>query len=164
MVRRVALPFILSLLLTGCGGISPPMSSATGIGDVGILLWVSHQVVNVGQPLQISFTASNRGREIADFQTQSKPVMDINIGGTKRSGEPTGFLRWSDGKPLTADLTHLQLKPGESKTIEMTWIPDERFKDGIMSINGFLRFGENASDYGTAGVVVTVGFVPIGIP
>jgi hypothetical protein len=90
--------------------------------------------------------------------------MDINIGGTKGSGEPTAFLRWSDGKPLTADLTHLQLKPGESKTIEMSWFPDERFKDGIMSINGFLRFGDNASDCGTTGVVVTVGFLPIGIP
>ncbi len=32
------------------------------------------------------------------------------------------IVRWSDGKLLTPDLTRLELKPGESKAIEMDWV------------------------------------------
>ena len=31
---------------------------------------------------------------------------------------------WSDGREITADMRRLELGPGESKTIEMTWIAE----------------------------------------
>jgi len=50
------------------------------------------------------------------IDSKDQPVLDIVISLSNSQ------VRWSDGKPLTRELTRLQLNPGESKTIEMDWV------------------------------------------
>jgi len=68
-------------------------------------------------------------------------------------------MRWSDGKPLTRELTHLELKPGELKTIEMTLTPDERFDRSIVWVDGFFWYRDDEQSYNmVGGLPVTVGW------
>jgi len=61
-------------------------------------------------------TVTNKTSKTQTFETTDVPVLDLLVAYGK------GAQRWSDGKPLTPDLTHLELQPGQSKTIEMDWI------------------------------------------
>ena len=108
MVGRVVPPFILSLLLTGCAliwqpEVGMPWAQEGGgiVDDVLVSLSVGYHSVKVGQPLLIRLTAHNEGKEMAVFQTTSKPVLDISIGATRPAEDKAlPGLRWSDGKEL----------------------------------------------------------------
>ncbi len=151
----------LIVFLTGCLGFPWAQSGSNTTDNVRLSLWVSHHSVRVGQPLQIRFTARNLGNETAIFETQTESVMDINIG-VRPLGGGGFYVRWSDGKPLTRELTRLELKPGESKTIEMTWTPDERSDYSIVWVDGIFWYRDDNRQY-VGGLPVTVGFVPIGL-
>ncbi len=117
--------------------------------------------MNVGQPVTIRFTVHNSGKERTTiYERTGKPVMDI-IAGTSpvREGDPPR-PRWSDGKPMTTELTRLELKPGESRVIEMIWTPGQEDKHISVGIAGRVWYCDyNDTCYNEARVGVTVGFV-----
>jgi hypothetical protein len=174
MTKRLVIFLLLGLvLLTSCGvicavslverlpilmgivGAPWPQTNGTGVGDLSITIWTSHHSVQVGQPLQIRFTARNRGHQTVIYQTQNRAIMDIIVAGFQ-----VGGLAWSDGKPLTPELTRLELQPGQEKTLEMTWVPDARYERVVVHVGGYLWFGPEDWQYGDTGLTVTVGFVP----
>jgi len=55
---------------------------------------------------------TNQSSEPFHEELKDQPVLDLFV----------GEARWSEGKPLTPDLTQLDLKPGESKSIEMQYV------------------------------------------
>lgn len=173
VTRSAIILSAIALLLTGCFMISPPQvgspwpQEAGGlIGDVRILLWVGYHSVNIGQPVLVRLTARNEGNKTAVFHSKSKPVLDITVG-AHRGYDNTHLplVRWSDGKPLTPDLTQLELKPGESKTILMTWTPNQEYLSSLASISGDLSYDAETYWYHhVPGVIVTVGWTPGPLP
>jgi len=59
--------------------------------------------------------------------------MDIEVG---YSGQT--IMRWSDGEEPTPDLNRLELAPGASKTIVMTWVPAPEWKGYPVYVQGLL--------------------------
>jgi Intracellular proteinase inhibitor len=110
MWRGMVVLVALTLVLSGCYG---PLSASSVGGDVEVQLWASTSCAQPGDTVHLRATATNRGNRIWTVDTKGEPVFDII---TSSDDKP---VRWSDGKPLTPALTHLELKPGESKTIEM---------------------------------------------
>ncbi len=96
-------------------------ASATGVdGNLVITIWTSGTCVQPGDTVNLRATVSNHGSITETMDVKDQPVLDIFI---FRPGIPSSYaVHWSDSKPLTPDLTHLELKPGESKTIEMDWV------------------------------------------
>lgn len=137
-----------------------PQEKGGFVGDVLVSLSVGYHSIKVGQPLLIRLTAHNAGKELAVFQTTSKPVLDISIGATRPAEDKAlPGLRWSDGKELTPELTRLELKPGESKTIELTWMPDEQYDRSIVYITGYLWFEKGGVlNRSNPGITITVGW------
>lgn len=86
-------------------------------------MWASKNCVQPGETVSLRATATNRGNRTQVIEVKDKPVLDIIVDFTKSTAK--GVTRWSDGKPLTPELTRLELKPGESKSIEMGWNPDQ---------------------------------------
>ncbi len=160
-MKRLILCVLTILLLPGCVGWPSPQSGATVLGDLTLILWVSHQSVNVGQPVTIRFTVRNDGKERTTvYERNGKPVMDI-IAGTSpvREGDPPR-PRWSDGKALTPELTRLELKPGEARVIEMIWTPSQRDYQYDRRIAGRVWYCDGPDlCYNEVGLGVTVGFV-----
>lgn len=72
-----------------------------------------------GDTLTVHATITNNDPHTQVVDLTDQPVLDLVIGYS--SGTTTGnrSIRWSDSKPLTPDLTRLELKPGQSKSIEM---------------------------------------------
>jgi hypothetical protein len=132
-------------------GMYAPQSNATGLGDLTLGLWASHQSLNVNQPITIRFTVRNDGKQTVVYDRKDKPVMDI------LAGNPP--VQWSDGKPLTSEITRLELKPGESKVIEMTWKPGVEYDRKVTHISGLVWWcAEDKPCYNEVGLTITVGF------
>jgi Intracellular proteinase inhibitor len=81
-------------------------------------MWASSGCMHVGDKVHLRATVSNRGPKPQTIDLKDTPVLDIVF------GNPDAGPRWSDGRPLTPDLTRLELKPGESKSIEMDWVAE----------------------------------------
>ena len=157
MKKLVLMLIAMAMLLTGCAwphlGMYAPQSGATELGDLTLVLWASHRSLNVNQPITIRFTAKNDGKQTVVYDRKDKPVIDIYIPG----GIPS--VRWSDGKLPTPDITRLELKPGESKAIEMTWKPGEEYNHQVVSIDGFVWWcAEDRPCFNRVGLTITVGF------
>lgn len=107
--------FLLVLLaITGCRT-PKPTSDTRPAGNIGVQLWASSDCVQPGETVNLRATATNHGSQVFAIELTDRSVFDLVV---KTSGKTT---RWSDGKQLTPDLTRLELKPGESKTIEIDW-------------------------------------------
>jgi len=107
---------ILSVTLLGC--FSKPISnSSTGSLEQPLVveIWASSNCVHPGDNIKLRATVTNKGNGAQVIDLMDRPVLDIII----RNQGP--IARWSDGKPLTPDLTRLDLKAGESKAIELEW-------------------------------------------
>jgi len=157
MKKLILVLLVLVIGLEGCSwpplGMYAPQSGATTLDNLLLVLWVSHQSVNVNQPVTARFTVKNEGRTTVVFDRKDKPVIDIYIPG----GIPS--VRWSDSKPLTSDITRLELKPGESKVIEVTWKPGAEYNHQVVSIAGLIWWcAEDKPCYNEVGLTITVGF------
>lgn len=130
-MKQLFLLLLVQLFLTACVGWPSPQSNATGLGDLTLGLWASHQSLNVNQPITIRFTVKNDGKQTIVYDRKDKPVVDILVG---HRDNPA--MRWSSEKPLTSELTRLELKPGESRILEMIWAPSEEYKFQVISISG----------------------------
>lgn len=136
----------LTLMLSGCYG--PKSTSSIG-GDVEVQMWASTSCAQPGDTVHLRATATNRGNRTWTVDTKDEPVLDII---TSSDGKP---VRWSDGKSLTPDLTHLELKPGESKTIEMDIVISRNLASGYP--NGFFAIAQAQFYYDARGGQVSPG-------
>ncbi len=137
---RFAVLLMIAALLTSCGLLwGRPKSNTTSDGYLGLTLWVSRSLPKVGQPVQIRHTVKNPTdhTEVIQLEEKQEPVMDIRIHFGPLGGTTT--LYWSDGREITPEMRRLELAPGQSKTIEMTWVPDKRATNEIVWVSGMLN-------------------------
>ncbi len=143
IVRLGIIPcsFVFAVLVAGCS--LRATSVKDGRGELIVELWVSNECPSPGETVTLRATVTNKGAGPLTLELKDQPVLDIVVGNPDHSK-----LRWSSGKPLTLDLTRLELKPGESKTIEMQWQVDAsesqvvvsaQLIDGPQSLNNPIR-------------------------
>ena len=157
-MKRLILCVLTVLLLPGCVGWPSPQSRATTLNTLILKLWVSHGSANVGQPVTIRFTVKNLAEKTVVYERNGKLVMDILI--PSYGIEEENWPRWSKGKPLTPELTRLELKPGESRVLEMIWTPSQPDKYHDLRIAGSVWY----CDYNdTCYTEVRLG-VKVGLP
>lgn len=146
---------VLANLLTGCflfdGG--EPKTASNRYDNLGLRLWISRDRPRVGQAVDIQFTVINRGPGDLVIELPEPSVMDIKIG--TGSGSLRRWIYWSDGREITPEMRRLELAPGESKTVEMTWVPSEDELYTSTPIDGLLRLQEGGA--AVAGTTINVG-------
>ncbi len=140
--------FLLSVLLVVAASLiscnllsSKPRREVWGEGGLRRELWVSQERASVGDSIDIVFTVKNVSDETQVIEIDDGPVMDIVV------GQGSSYQReawWSDVNEFTPEMSRLELDPGESRTIEMTWVPIGRTDGG------------NVSDARVAGLLYTV--------
>ncbi len=109
--------FVLPFLLYGCSLRATSVKDARG--GLVVELWTSDECPTPGEAVTLRATATNKGPDTLIVELKDQPVFDLIIG-----NPDTSRLRWSAGKTLTSNLTRLELKPGESKSIQMQWKVD----------------------------------------
>jgi len=138
---QVALLIVVAGLVSNCSLLwGEAVSEMWRDGNLTLRLWVSKRQPTVGQCVTIKYTVENRtdGIEVIQLKEKQEPVMDIRIHfGLARHSMTT--LYWSDGREITPEMRRLELAPGESKTIEMTWVPDEKADRSPVSVHGILN-------------------------
>lgn len=148
----IVLVVISLLLLLGC--FSRPVSNSSTInigGPLVVEMWASSNCAKAGDTINLRATVTNRSNKNWRVELDDQPVFDII------TSDERGPIRWSDGKPLT-DLTHLELRPGESKTLEMDLIVPRNLQVGFLSAQA--RYFYSATAPGgpvRPGVVIHVG-------
>ena len=144
-MRSLVICAALAIIFPLSGYLQGPVSSKAFANDLVVEIWASTNCVDPGGAVALRASITNRGLQIHAVELQDRPVLDLCIesyGGYKKC--------WSDGKPLTPDLTRLELKPGESKTIEMKWVAEP---SGVYGAGATFAYDPNT----TTGPNVTVG-------
>lgn len=146
---------LFALLLSSC--LHNAVSSSGVGGNIGVNMWVSSNCVQPGDTVHLRATATNLGKRTWIVDLKDQPVFDIVLEYDTVVGRRK--IRWSDGK-LLSDLTRLELEPGESKTIQMDWIPDQS-ADG-QGVLAFASYIFSSTSYGgvTPTVLINVGSCP----
>jgi hypothetical protein len=121
-------------------------------GTLLVETWASDDCVQPGNIVHLRVTITNKGAKTQVIELDDKAVLDIVI------GNPDTGRRWSDGKPLTSDLTRLELGPGASKSIEMDWVVDKDIV-GPVGINAQFIYSERLGGV-TPSVLVNVERCP----
>ncbi|MGB8644239.1 MAG: hypothetical protein WCF84_03325 [Anaerolineae bacterium] len=83
----------------------------------------------------MSFTVINRGNQTVVFETTDRPVMGIIV---QDALSKEVLLTWSAQNPDKVS-HHLEWKPGESKTIELTWTAAEAQGGRNAAMGGWLN-------------------------
>lgn len=150
--------FISLVVLTSCVGPSFPNRNTNLLGS-GLLLeiWVNTTDAEVGTPIQIRYTVTHTGDQTRVVELADRPVMDIVISFQSWQTQQRTVTRWSDGQEITEELRRMSWEPGESKTLEMTWVVPELADDTTVRVGGTLRFGEREGESTGAGVTICVG-------
>lgn len=91
-------------------------------------MWASSNCTQPGDKITMRATVTNKGTGTQIIELGDQPALDIWL-----SSGTILLARWSDGKPLTSDLTRLELKPGEPKTIEMDWSVGQPTSETVLS-------------------------------
>lgn len=92
--------------------IHSPVSVNGGVNGA-VEVWVNKKCFVAGEQMVFRATATNQSSYEYVTNLDNEPALNLIVG----IGESK--FQWSAGKSMTSDLTHLRLKPGESKTIEM---------------------------------------------
>lgn len=116
MYWRILLLLAL-VLLSGCNG---TVSSSSWMNETSVELEANPRCPGIGNPVTLRATLTNHGKQTEVVQLTDKPILDIAV---RVDGGKTA--RWSDSHPLTPDQTHMELKPGESRSIEMQLVPGD---------------------------------------
>lgn len=153
-MRRIVhlLAFLTVAGLASCGG----KSAIAGYSNLGLTLQVDQMRGEVGKPVHITFTITKfkeGNYDIGVVESADEPVMDIFVGYADIQ-----YALWSEQQPVEAIPHRLDLKIGESKTIEMTWVPDERADDKPIGIEGILNRGGKKVQ--TAPLLLPIGRSP----
>jgi hypothetical protein len=141
----VSLLILLSLL--GCRA-SKPATSSSVIEGIVVDVWASSDCVHPGETPKLRATATNHDTITFSVELTDRPVFDLVVRTTDKT------TRWSDGKPLTPDLTRLELKSGKSKTLEMDG--PVQCCDSLMVTAPFIYSPKFADYPATPGVIVNV--------
>lgn len=124
-MNKVYLPLLMLVLevaLLLCGCVSQPQGvvAKSNYDTLGLWLESDHTRAQPGSPIQIRYTVKNMGERAWILESQDTPVMDIVVdvvGGTEL------FALSAQSPDKVAH--RLEWKPGESKVIELTWIPKQ---------------------------------------
>ncbi len=144
---------VLSVTLLGC--LSKPIKLTSVRGDFVVEIWASSDCVQPGDTIKLRATVTNKGTADQVVELSDQPVLDIVI----RNQGPS--IRWSDGKSLTPDLTRLELKPGESKSIEMEWKAKTPSPGYVFYVDArFIDDARFANDPVRPGITVSVSVCP----
>jgi len=114
----IVLMLSLALVLTAC---NTGLRQTSGIDSLILELYANRSHARVDEPIQIQFTITNRGRNHIIIESQDTPIIDIVVA---PYGSDEIFLTWSGQNPDKV-AHHLEWKPGESRTIELAWIPKQ---------------------------------------
>ena len=106
----------LGLALLAACTYRQPMSDLRPVGDFTVEVWASTNCILPDETVTVRAIVTNVGSQTQIIDLRDQVVFDLII--TDQNGEH----HWSEGKPLTPDLTRLELKPGQSKTLEMQWV------------------------------------------
>ncbi len=98
-------------------------------------------------------TVTNHTTKTQVIELTDQPVLDIII---RNQGQ---IVRWSNGKPLTPDLTRLQLKAGESKEIEMEWTVKTPTPSTVFYVDANFVYSTRVPAL-TPGVTISVSVCP----
>lgn len=98
--------------------IHSPVSSQGGWYNA-VVVWANKKCYDYRDQMSFRATLTNSTDRDFNIRLDNEPVFDLIV----KIGPKV--IKWTDGRPLTYDLTHLQMKPGASKSIEMEMVaPD----------------------------------------
>ncbi len=145
---------VLAILLTSCR-IPQPVKNTGGIEYMTIEIWASTDLAQIGQTVKFRATLTNTGTATHLVDLGDRPVLDIVV----RAGNK--ITRWSDGKQLIPEMTRLDLKPSESKSIEMDY-PVSNCCESLHAAATFVYSERLTSFLVPPEVIVFVGSYPYG--
>lgn len=144
---------LTAFLMTACDR-SVSTGTAVGIGGTGYLdveMWASSNCVQAGDTVHLRATVTNRSDKNWTVELEDQPVFDI------QSSSEGKRVHWSDGKPLS-ELSHLELKPGESRTLEMDVVAPKNQNYGFIgAIARFVYSSRAAGGPARPGVMINIG-------
>ncbi len=88
-----------------------------GQGFLFVDLWANTRCPKAGDTVIARAMVQNKDQYAEVIELKDRPVFDVSIAFNQQGGSLV--KSWSDGKPLTPELTRIELKPGESRTIEV---------------------------------------------
>ncbi len=158
-MRPYAILFLsfLAILLTGCR-VPQPTSDSRVVNIGGALVvevWASTDLAQLGQTVKLRATARNETTHPFSVELNEHPVLDLVI------SDGVATSRWSEGKPLTTELTQLELKPGESKVIELDFTVT-RCCNSVGAVAEFIYSSKFDDDPLKPRVTIFVGSYPYG--
>lgn len=120
--RAIAISSLLLMVLSlsSCILLNANETRGTASGSKWLVqIWSSKRCADPGDILTVRATVTNTNSQtMRTVKLENQPVLDMVItNGTKTA-------RWSDGQVPTPDWNYLELRPNESKTIEMTWLAE----------------------------------------
>ncbi len=157
--RNLLLLFLAVATLSfpiSCGTLgSRPKSASAGMDKLGFDLWVSDENPGTGDPLQLRFTVTNEGDQVYLHQVKDGTVMDIDIRYWV-AGRDYVDVAWSDGREITPEMQRLELAPGESETIEWTWVAVGEARGKPSLVRGVLRWMNRRDELRKGTVEMTI--------
>ncbi len=110
----------------------------TSLGDLALMFKSDHSRVKMGATVRMQFTITNTGKQPMVIEAKDRPVLDIVV-----SAMPNDeFIRsWSAENPDKV-LHRVELKPGDSQVLDLTWTVSPGDKLGIrISLSGIVNSG-----------------------
>ncbi len=120
-----------------------------GFNDISLRISADRRYTDAGEPVRIRFTAINVGDIGVSFESEEGPIMDILV---RYNPGGRDVIRdwWSEGHQITPKMNSFELAPGESRTIEMTWIPPDRIYSQPVGLRGILHDQHGKTDAWTS--------------
>ncbi len=124
MLKNILYSLLFLVFLSTCTQFSGK-SEVVDVGNLEGRIWVDHTKLHADEPVHIIFTLTNTGRLATELpevlSSKSESIMDIRVYLNEDE-----LASWSARQPPGQIPHHLELAPGQSKTIEISWVPDER--------------------------------------
>lgn len=146
MMKKLTFLLFLTLIISGCDRFPQTVSGYRTDPDFRYMLWVSRKRFEIGEPLTIRFSVTNMGNEPIEIVLEDLAVMGIVI---TTDGLSKVVVRLPD---MAESFSELHLNPGETRTIEMTWVPDNSVYQHRLTVWG----GFNLDSEGRRGVTASV--------
>jgi hypothetical protein len=114
-MRYILLLLLLPLLLIAACRAAKPIKSTSGISGMVVELSASSDCVQPSETVKLRATVINSSTKDFKVKLKDRAVFDLVVNTNDR------ITRWSNGKAMTSELTELELKPGQSRMLEMNW-------------------------------------------
>ncbi len=133
--RSVAILAGLFVVVVACNPIFDTGVTNTGAyNNLVVKIQVNRSFARVGESLQIRLTTINDANQPIVIESKDKFVLDIIV---EDLGNRQILTSWSAQNPDKA--THrIEWKPGETKTMEIDWVPRPEENDRVVGIVGIL--------------------------